>query len=61
MWSHKMKFLDILTTSPHYFYSKCVGTANEDLNFIFGFKGLNHSGEMQTESYHIMKRTYYLT
>ena len=40
-WSHKMNFLDILSTSPHYFYGKWIGATNENLILILGFKGLN--------------------
>ena len=25
--------IDISTSSPHYFYWKCIGTVNENLNF----------------------------
>ena len=28
-----MREIDISTNSPHYFYSKSVGTVNENLNF----------------------------
>ena len=28
-----MNVLDILATSPHYFYSKWIGTTNENFNF----------------------------
>ena len=31
--SHKMNFLDILSTSPHYFCRKWIGERNENLNF----------------------------
>ena len=34
-----MNLLDILTISPYYFY-KCVGATNENLNFDIVFKGL---------------------
>ena len=28
-----MREIDISTNSPHYFYSKSIGTVNENLNF----------------------------
>ena len=32
-WSHKMNLLDILSTSPHYFCRKWIGTTNENSDF----------------------------
>ena len=32
----KMNSLDILTTSSHYFYKKCMGTGRENLHFDLG-------------------------
>lgn len=29
---HKMNLFDVLTTSPHYVYRKCLGAANENWN-----------------------------
>ena len=28
-----MNLIDTLTTSPHYFERKCIGTTNENFNF----------------------------
>ena len=36
-----MNLIDTSTTSPHYFYRKCIGTTNENLNFDIRFKGLS--------------------
>ena len=33
MITHKMYFLDILSNSPHYFYSKGIGATKENFNF----------------------------
>ena len=33
-WSHKMYLLDILSTSPHNFYSKWIGTTKENFKVI---------------------------
>ena len=32
-WSQRMCLLDILSTSPHYFYSKWIGATKENVNF----------------------------
>ena len=32
-WSHKMNLLDILSTSPFYFYTKWIGATNENFHF----------------------------
>ena len=32
-WSHKMNLFDVLSTSPHYFWRKWIGAANENSNF----------------------------
>ena len=37
-----MNLIDILTTSPHDFYRKCIGATNENLNFdirVYRVKG----------------------
>ena len=36
-----MYLIDILSTSPHYFYGEWIGATNENLILILGFKGLN--------------------
>ena len=47
-----MNLLDILTTSPHYFYRKCVGATNENFNvhlsalFLFLFSILMKTGPL---------------
>ena len=38
----QMNLLDILSTSPHYFCRKRIGTTNENSNFDQGFKGLTN-------------------
>ena len=38
-WSHKMNMLDILSTSPHYFYWEWIGTTSDNSNF--DLRGLN--------------------
>ena len=38
-----MKSLDILTTSPDYFYKKGVVTRKENLYFDIGYEGLSTS------------------
>ena len=40
MWSPKVNFLDILITSPQYFYKKGMGTRYENFFLILGVKGL---------------------
>ena len=37
-WSHKTNFLDILTTSPHYFCRKWTGATSENSNFDLTFQ-----------------------
>ena len=32
-WPHKMTLINTTTNSPHYFYWKCTGLTNENLNF----------------------------
>ena len=39
-WSHQMNLLDILSTSPHYFYRKWIGEQMRIQILILGFKGL---------------------
>ena len=41
-WSLKMISLDILTTSPHYFYEKGIGKRKENLYFDIDVKGLSY-------------------
>ena len=46
IWWHKTYLLDILSTSPHYFYSKWIGVTNENFNFdprVFIHCGLIHT------------------
>ena len=33
-----MNYSDTLSTSPHYFFRKCLGTINESANFDIMFK-----------------------
>ena len=40
-----MNLIDILSTSPHYFYGKWIGATNENLILILGFKGLTSEGK----------------
>ena len=47
-----MNVLDILTTSPHFFYRKCVRATNENLNFDLRVQRVNASKlEKFRESY----------
>ena len=41
-WSHKTNLLDILSTSPHYFFRKWTLATNENSNFDLRSKGLKH-------------------
>ena len=40
MWSPKVNFLDILITSPQYFYKKNMGQDRRICSLILGVKGL---------------------
>ena len=57
-WSHKMKLLDFLSTSPHYFCRKWIKATMRIEILILRFKGLNRLFEMtQSPCTNVSKQT----